>query len=569
MFSVKLVARPDARMVEVPLEIEAELPRDFEGSALLASSGLPRRVRIKATKDSLKLSTAYRADQLLGDIVRSALRGAANDIIRVQDAVMKFIRAVRERRQDGATLLVSSNGRGKIDVVESGVTARLAPVQAAPEPGGPPSPPAPDRLAALERRVADLEAAVRRTAQTADLADRVVQLEQRIPTAPIARAARSLQEPADPAPERSFTPPRRATAIEAYADGLRMDLRGRAAADAAKARAEMERGDKAAALAADAELLGAPQDGTAQRLRDSAAQAAARQSGLTRLAEEIEFYGSGDLPVAAQLLAKLEDSRSSDPAPILEVIAQAVASAAKRGGRDGRVSWLQRAAALCAWQLVEPQPGESLDSGFEVVDSGGTSVAAVVCPGVKRADGAVIVRPRVLGVAKPPEKTPASGESLAASEADLAPKPEALITAEAASSSGLPITAEAASSAGAAIEALAPPAEPPASLPASEPTPAALPLVERTTPFALLPAPNASVLSLLDLSAETAIGLEEAAAAAAAAARVPRVVADDAQVRDEALAAVGTEPAHYELDDSDVEEIHQLVYPVPTESKPG
>jgi len=569
VFSVKLVARPDARMVEVPLEIEAELPRDFEGAALLASSGLPRRVRIKATKDSLKLSTAYRADQLLGDIVRSALRGAANDIIRVQDAVMKFIRAVRERRQDGATLLVSSNGRGKIDVVESGVTARLAPVQAAPEPGGPPSPPAPDRLAALERRVGDLEAAVRRTAQAADLADRVAQLEQRIPTAPIARAARSLQEPADPAPERSFTPPRRATAIEAYADGLRMDLRGRAAADAAKARAEMERGDKAAALAADAELLGAPQDGTAQRLRDSAAQAAARQSGLTRLAEEIEFYGSGDLPVAAQLLAKLEDSRSSDPAPILEVIAQAVASAAKRGGRDGRVSWLQRAAALCAWQLVEPQPGESLDSGFEVVDSGGTSVAAVVCPGVKRADGAVIVRPRVLGVAKPPEKTPASGESLAASEADLAPKPEALITAEAASSSGLPITAEAASSAGAAIEALAPPAEPPASLPASEPTPAALPLVERTTPFALLPAPNASVLSLLDLSAETAIGLEEAAAAAAAAARVPRVVADDAQVRDEALAAVGTEPAHYELDDSDVEEIHQLVYPVPTESKPG
>ena len=41
MFSVRLVARPDPRMVEVPLEIEAELPREFEGSALLASSGLP------------------------------------------------------------------------------------------------------------------------------------------------------------------------------------------------------------------------------------------------------------------------------------------------------------------------------------------------------------------------------------------------------------------------------------------------------------------------------------------------------------------------------------------------
>jgi len=133
------------------------------GAALLASSGLPRRVRIKATKDSLKLSTAYRADQLVGDIVRTALRGAVNDIIRVQDAVMKFIRAVRERRQDGATLLISSNGRGKIDVVEAGATARFAAAPPAPAPEVPPSPAPPDRLAALERRVADLEAAIRRT----------------------------------------------------------------------------------------------------------------------------------------------------------------------------------------------------------------------------------------------------------------------------------------------------------------------------------------------------------------------------------------------------------------------
>src|SRR5947209_8291423 len=236
-------------MVEVPLEIEAALPRDFEGAALLASSGLPRRVRIKATKDSLKLSTAYRADQLLGDIVRTALRGAANDIIRVQDAVMKFIRAVRERRQDGATLLISSNGRGKIDVLEAGATARLAAAPPAPAPEVPPSPAPPDRLAALERRVADLEAAIRRTAQTADLVDRVAQLEQHIPTAPIARAARPIAEPAD----QDRPTARRPTAIEAYADGLRMDLRSRAAAAAAKARVETERGDKAAALAADAE----------------------------------------------------------------------------------------------------------------------------------------------------------------------------------------------------------------------------------------------------------------------------------------------------------------------------
>ena len=556
MFSVKLVARPDARMVEVPLEIEAELPRDFEGAALLASSGLPRRVRIKATKDSLKLSTAYRADQLVGDIVRTALRGAVNDIIRVQDAVMKFIRAVRERRQDGATLLISSNGRGKIDVVEAGATARFAAAPPAPAPEVPPSPAPPDRLAALERRVADLEAAIRRTAQTADLADRVAQLEQRVPTAPIARAARPIADSADQGPDRSPTPARRATVIEAYADGLRMDLRARAAAAAAKARVEMERGDKAAALAADGELLGAPQDGTAQRLRDAAAQAAARQSGLTRLAEEIEFYDSGDLPVASQLLAKLEDSPSGDPAPVLEAIAQAVARSANPGDGDGRASWVRRAATLCAWQIVEPQPGESLDSAFEVLDSGGTSVAALVCPGLKRADGASIVRPRVLGVAKPPE-APVPAASAVTPEADLARKP-AIVT-----------SSDAVASPTATIDALVPPAEPAAGLPVSEPPAPVLPPMERTTPFALLPAPNTPVLSLLDLSAETPIGPEEAAAAAAAAARVPRVVPDDAQIRDEALAAIGTEQAHYELDDSDVEEIHQLLYPLPTESKPG
>src|SRR5437660_1887572 len=452
-----MVARPDARMVEVPLEIEAELPRDFEGAALLASSGLPRRVRIKATKDSLKLSTAYRADQLLGDIVRTALRGAANDIIRVQDAVMKFIRAVRERRQDGATRLISSNGRGKIDVVEAGATARFAAAPPAPAPEVPPSPAPPDRLAALERRVADLEAAIRRTAQTADLADRVAQLEQRVPTAPIARAARPIADSADQGRDRSPTPARRATVIEAYADGLRMDLRARAAAAAAKARVEMERGDKAAALAADGELLGAPQDGTAQRLRDAAAQAAARQSGLTRLAEEIEFYDSGDLPVASQLLAKLEDSPSGDPAPVLEAIAQAVARSANPGDGDGRASWVRRAATLCAWQIVEPQPGESLDSGFEVLDSGGTSVAALVCPGLKRADGASIVRPRVLGVAKAPPEAPAPAASPATPETDLAPNPTVLTASDAVASPT------------AAIDALVPPAEPAAGLPISEP----------------------------------------------------------------------------------------------------
>src|SRR5712691_3470256 len=114
-----MVARPDARMVEVPLEIQAELPRDFEGAAVLAASGLPRKVRLKAQRDQLKLSTAYRADQLLADIVKSAMRATPQDLERVQSAARAFVRAVRERRQDGATLCVESNGRGRIEIVES------------------------------------------------------------------------------------------------------------------------------------------------------------------------------------------------------------------------------------------------------------------------------------------------------------------------------------------------------------------------------------------------------------------------------------------------------------------
>ena len=168
----------------------------------------------------------------------------------------------------------------------------------------------------------------------------------------------------------------------------------------------------------------------------------------------------------------------------------------------------------------------------------------------------------VLGVSKPAEEAPPA-EPQATPKADPAPAPAASTGTVA----GIEAVVEAA---GPGLEALVDPAAPPAnSLPPSEPPPPVLPAVEKTTPFALLPAPDASGLSLLDLSGETAIGPEEAAAAAAAAARVPRVVADDAPIKDEALATVGTEPAHYELDDSDVEEIHELAYPAPTESKSG
>src|SRR5438105_7465351 len=172
-----MVARPDARMVEVPLEIEATLPRDFEGAAVLSSSGLPRKVRLKAQRDALKLATAYRADQLMADLVKTALRGSPMDVEKVQLAARNFVRSVRERRQDGATLTVESNGRGKIEVSES-LPPPPTPSGATPPDGSRPAVSTPaDRLAALERRVDQIEG---RVTPAGDGGDRLSTLEKRL-----------------------------------------------------------------------------------------------------------------------------------------------------------------------------------------------------------------------------------------------------------------------------------------------------------------------------------------------------------------------------------------------------
>jgi len=145
--------------------------------------------------------------------------------------VMKFVRAVRDRRQDGASLLVSSNGRGKIDVVEAMGTARPLPPPLPPQPFEKTRAPAPpDRTAMLERRVADLEAAMTRLATGGDLVERIAQLEQKLAPA-MAQISRTLgtKEIAGPGLEnrsvqtvaRSAPAPRRVTAIDAYAEGLR------------------------------------------------------------------------------------------------------------------------------------------------------------------------------------------------------------------------------------------------------------------------------------------------------------------------------------------------------------
>jgi hypothetical protein len=560
VFSLKLTARPDARMVEVPLEIEAELPREFEGAALLASSGLPRRVQIKAAKDALKLSTAYRADRLVGDIVRTALRGTSSDVLRVQDAVMKFVRAVRDRRQDGASLLVSSNGRGKIDVVEAMGTARPLPPPLPPQPfeksraSAPvPAPVPPDRAALLERRIAELEAAMTRLATGGDLVERIAQLEQKMAPA-MAQISRTLgtREIAGPGLEnrsvqtvaRSAPAPRRITAIDAYAEGLRSELRTKAAAAAERARAEVERCDRAAALAADAELLGAPPDGTSQRLRDASAQVAARQTSLERLAEEMEFYSGPDLPVASQLLARLEDASARDPGPSLEPAAQAIVRGAKRDDGESRTIWLQRAAALCGWQLITPAPGDAVQPGFhQPVDNGGDTVVALACPGLKRADGSPIVEAQVKvdpGVVRPEPKSMATPPP---------PPPDAEMH------SGNLVSEERAKPA------------------IAEAQPA-----RSAAPFALLP-PHTSEPELPSngVPEETPVRPEEAAAAAMAAARMLRIVTGDPAMNDEALAAEvalaasgpdGMEQVQDDLVDIRSEDIHVVVNGPPDHLKP-
>lgn len=569
-------------MVEVPLEIEAELPREFEGAALLASSGLPRKVKIKAAKDGLKLSTAYRADQLVGDIVKSALRGTAADVQRCMEAVTRFVRLVRERRQDGATLLINSNGRGKIDVQEG-------------TPGGPRGPGAapaitptevprlgvvPDRVVALEKRLSELETAF---GKAVELADRVMQLEDRLKNLmpQIARtlaasdvAGPGMERPGATVISRLAAQTRRATAVEAYAEGLRNELRARAQASLQRARSDAERCDKAAALAAEAEMLGAPRDGTAQRLREASAQSGARESALQRIAEEIDLYEPADLPVAQQLLSRLEDGPAApDPAPSLEPVAQAVVRGARGGDCRPRTAWLKRGAALCGWQLVEPARGEAVSPEWhQAVDAGGSTVVRLACPGLKRADGSGLVRARVHvdpAVASQPEE-PEEPKA----------EPEPLTTP----SSLPPLEDEP------QAQAEAPPAPAPAA--ASEPPIAPVVASDPGGPVPLPPpAPPQPFAAPFGDLGEGQIRPEEAAAAATAASRIPKIVSGDPTHNDEALAhevalAVETEvsstsgewaavargPEAFEppvgpdeVVDSEIEEVHELTEPLPDE----
>jgi hypothetical protein len=577
VFSVKLVARPDPRMVEVPLEIEAELPREFDGAALLASSGLPRKVKLKAPKDGLKLSTAYRADQLLADIVRSVFRGAEADVQRVQESVTRFVRTVRERRQEGATLTVSTNGRGKVDVAETmpplrGSTPMITPVETArAQPSA--------ASAALDRRIADLEASVSKLGVTGELAERLALLEERVTqlsaqlvhlTALTQLAGPGMEQKPAQTIQREGTP-RRATAVEAYAEGLRTELQARSDAAIARSRKDSERADKAAALSAEAALFGAPDDGTAQRLRADSAQAAAKLSALQRLAGETDLYAPHDLPIATQLFSRLDASPSPPEATLsLEPVAQAVVRAARGDDVGDRTAWLSRAAALCGWELVTPSLGVAVDPEWQQPVDGetaqGAMVASVACPGLRRADGSGIVRARVtvtlpalplvgqvpLDLGLPPmEAAPPPVEtSTAAPEANSAQTSLALREPEEDDVQEIFDTVE----------------TPPIVVPAHS--------FSNAIP---LPAPTSSSIDPMapfgDLTGGATIKPEEAEAAAAHASTLkPKIVNEDGARGDVGLEAevnktgpddTGEMSSAEQVEDDDVEEVEELSEPLP------
>jgi trimeric autotransporter adhesin len=418
VFLVKMVARPDARLVEVPLEIEAELPRDFDGAALLAASGLPRKVRLKAPKDALKLSTAYRTDQLLADVVRSALRGSPEDAARVQEVVLGFVRGVRERRLDGATLLLRWDGTGQIELSELAPEAAgkavLEAAKAAPQAaktaaarGGTAAQAdaagradarargtAADRLAGLERRVAQLESWRRRRSTEDSPLSAVSTLS---PLSPV-----SGSEGAGGA-QRGRGALRRGTAVDAFSDGLRKELSGRAAQLLGAADRGAFLCDEATRLAAEAVRdLGAPPLGSeGDALHRLATQAAARQRALQRFLDEVDLYAPAELLMAERLLARLapaaqEGTLDLDPAGPLSALGEQLL----RHGRGSELLavWVARAAPLCRWTLIEPRVGDPLRLALHEAKDGGAEgalIARPLLPGVLRPDGSVLVRARV------------------------------------------------------------------------------------------------------------------------------------------------------------------------------
>ena len=418
MFSIKLTAKPDARMVEVPLDIEVELPREFDGAAVLVSSGMPRKVKLRAPKDTIKLSTAYRIDQLVADLVRQILRGQPSDVQRTQDAAAAYLKLSRERRQEGAIFLVESDGRGRIDVHEP--PAQPGPSALRTNAGGPAALSAPgltqmnDRLSALERSLASLEARLANQAAgpndpPSEKLVRAVgeQLERRIdqrmsevedhlaalnrgetPRQPLTRTSASL-----PTPGASRQGMRRATAVEAYAEGLRFELKSRCRALLGAAQERSATMARSFQLALEAERAGLPRLEETATLQKLAGESSARTSSIGRISEEADLYPAADLPLASTLLERIAQSETPDPLPLLRAVVEA-----SWRGRTLTLDWADKAAQLGGWAVLAPGPGQSVDFRTQELDGNGghgDSIEQLLMPGFRDGTGALWLPARV------------------------------------------------------------------------------------------------------------------------------------------------------------------------------
>jgi hypothetical protein len=418
VFSIKLTAKPDARMVEVPLDIEVELPREFDGAAVLVSSGMPRKVKLRAPKDTIKLSTAYRIDQLVADLVRQILRGQPADVQRAQDAAAAYLKLSRERRKEGAIFLVESDGRGRIEVHEP--PAQPAPSASRTNAGGLAAPGAPgltqlnERISALERSLVALEA--RLANQGAGPGDppseklvRAVgeQLERRIdqrmseveehlaalnrgetPRQPLTRTSASL-----PTPGASRQGMRRATAVEAYAEGLRAELKSRCRALLGAAQDRSATLERSFQLALEAERAGLPRLEETATLQKLAGESSARASAISRISDEADLYPAADLPLASTLLERIAHSETPDPLPLLRAVVEA-----SWRGRTLTLEWADKAAQLGGWAVLAPGPGQSVDFGTQELDGNGghgDSIEQLLVPGFRDGTGALWLPARV------------------------------------------------------------------------------------------------------------------------------------------------------------------------------
>jgi hypothetical protein len=247
--------------------------------------------------------------------------------------------------------------------------------------------------------------------------------------------------------------------------------------------------------------------------------------------------------------------------------------AAPGGDGEARASWLQRAAALCGWQLVTPAPGDAVQPEWhQAIDSGGDTVVELACPGLKRLDGTTIVeaRVKVAPIVESPQTLVESPQTRSPAQPPPPPPddemPKMCIEPD--------LPAVAAAPPLVAIEALATAVarapEPGPAVPVPASIPNALPAAHEA-PLALLPPHSATpMLAFAALSGESAIGAEEAAAAAISAARALRIVSDDPAMNDEALAAEvalavtrppGEEHVHGDLVEARTEEIRALLDP--------